>query len=154
MQEGEEERKDSSEGIWLVLIWKYCYTSSELNYCSELVVLREQAQSHRSPDGQALVGGSVTVTTVCTWTPGLSRAVAVLLCSRSDVLLCYCWTQFYTRGQCLQRSQKFWDSFTLSFFVLFPATFCLARVYLLRNQKKEKKEKQIRYDDKSWSFKF
>lgn len=107
MQEGEEERKDSSEGIWLVLIWKYCYTSSELNYCSELVVLREQAQSHRSPDGQALVGGSVTVTTVCTWTPGLSRAVAVLLCSRSDVLLCYCWTQFYTRGQCLQRSQKF-----------------------------------------------
>lgn len=25
MQEGgEEERKDSSEGIWLVLIWKYC----------------------------------------------------------------------------------------------------------------------------------
>lgn len=102
MQEGEEERKDSSEGIWLVLIWKYCFTSSELNYCSELVVLREQAQSHRSPDGQALVGESVTVTTVCTL-----RAVAVLLCSRSEVLLCYCWTQFYTQGQCLPRIQKF-----------------------------------------------
>lgn len=41
MQEGEEERKDSSKGIWLVLIWKYCFTSSELNYRSELAVLRE-----------------------------------------------------------------------------------------------------------------
>ena len=50
MQEGEgEERKDSSEGIWLVLIWKYCFTSSELNYWSELAVLREQAERHRQP---------------------------------------------------------------------------------------------------------
>lgn len=49
MQEGEEERKDSSKGIWLVLIWKYCFTSSELNYWSELAVLREQAESHRQP---------------------------------------------------------------------------------------------------------
>lgn len=49
MQEGEEERKDSSKGIWLVLIWKYCFTSSELNYRSELVVLREQADFHRQP---------------------------------------------------------------------------------------------------------
>lgn len=51
MQEGEEEeeRKDSSKGIWLVLIWKYCFTSSELNYWSELAVLREQAERHRQP---------------------------------------------------------------------------------------------------------
>ena len=50
MQEGgEEERKDSSEGIWLVLIWKYCFTSSELNYWSELAVLGEQAERHRQP---------------------------------------------------------------------------------------------------------
>lgn len=49
MQEGEEERKDSSKGIWLVLIWKYCFTSSELNYWSELAVLRKQAERHRQP---------------------------------------------------------------------------------------------------------
>lgn len=49
MQEREEERKDSSGGIWLVLIWKYCFTSSELNYLSELAVLREQAERHRQP---------------------------------------------------------------------------------------------------------
>ena len=49
MQEGEEERKDSSKGIWLVLIWKYCFTSSELNYWAELAVLREQAERHRQP---------------------------------------------------------------------------------------------------------
>jgi len=41
MQEGEEERKDSSKGIWLVLIWKYYFSSSEQNYCSELTVLGE-----------------------------------------------------------------------------------------------------------------
>lgn len=64
MQEGEEERKDSSEGIWLVLIWKYCFTSYELNYWSELAVLREQAPSHHSPDGQGVV--AVPRTTVCT----------------------------------------------------------------------------------------
>lgn len=66
MQEGEEERKDRFEGIWLVLIWKYCFTSSEANYWSELVVLGEQAQSHCSPDGQGEVVESVTMTTVCT----------------------------------------------------------------------------------------
>lgn len=49
MQEGEEERKDSSKGIWLVLIWKYYFTSSELNYWPELAVLREQAVCHRQP---------------------------------------------------------------------------------------------------------
>lgn len=64
MQEGEEERRDSSEEIWLVLIWKYCFTSSEPHYWSELAVLREQALSHRSPDGQGVVGGSVTMSTV------------------------------------------------------------------------------------------
>jgi len=42
-------RKDSSKGIWLVLIWKYCFTSSELNYWSELAVLGEQAERHRQP---------------------------------------------------------------------------------------------------------
>lgn len=50
MQEGgEEERKDSSKGIWLILIWKYCFTSSELNYWPELAVLTEQAERHRQP---------------------------------------------------------------------------------------------------------
>lgn len=49
MQEGEEERKDSSKGIWLILISKYCFTSSELNYWPELVVLGEQAERHRQP---------------------------------------------------------------------------------------------------------
>lgn len=92
-QEGEEERKDSSEGIWLILIWKYCFTSSEPNYCFELAVLGEQAQSHHSPDGQGLVGGSVTVTTVRSWTPGFLSAVAILLCSTSDMPFCYCWAQ-------------------------------------------------------------
>lgn len=65
MQEREEERKDSSEEIWLVLIWKYCFTSSEPNYWSELAVLGEEALSHHSPDAQGVVGGSVTVSTVC-----------------------------------------------------------------------------------------
>lgn len=37
IQEEGEERKDHSEGIWLVLIWKYCFTSSEPNYWSELI---------------------------------------------------------------------------------------------------------------------
>lgn len=49
MHEREEERKDSSKGIWLVLIWKYCFTSSELNYWPELAVLRKQAERHRRP---------------------------------------------------------------------------------------------------------
>lgn len=48
-EEEEEERKDSSKGIWLILIWKYCFTSSELNYWSELAVLREQAERHWQP---------------------------------------------------------------------------------------------------------
>lgn len=45
----EEERKDSSEGIWLVLIWKYYLSSSEINYWSELAVLREKEEHHRQP---------------------------------------------------------------------------------------------------------
>lgn len=111
IQEGGEEKKDHSEGIWLGLIWKYCFTSSEPNYWSELVVLSKSAHSHRSPDGQGVVRKSVTVTTVCTWTPGFSTAL--LLCSRSEALLCYLWTWFYTQRQCLKRSQTFFCSFLL-----------------------------------------
>lgn len=92
IQEGGEERKDLSEGIWLGLIWKYCFTSSEPNYWSELVVLSKPAHCHRSPDGQGVVRRSVTVTTVCTWTPGY--LTALLSCSRSEALLCYLWTSF------------------------------------------------------------
>lgn len=44
-----ERKKDSSEEIWIVLIWKYSFTSSDLNYWVELAVLREQAQRHRGP---------------------------------------------------------------------------------------------------------
>lgn len=42
-------RKDSSKRIWLILIWKYYYSSAEVNYWSELGVLREQAEHHRLP---------------------------------------------------------------------------------------------------------
>lgn len=122
IQEGGEERKDHSEGIWLGLIWKYCFTSSEPNYWSELVVLRKPAHSHRSPDGQGVVRRSVTVTTVCTWTPGYSTAL--LSCSRSEALLCYLWTSFQTQRQCLKRSQTFF--FTLSSSAAFVLHVCMS----------------------------
>lgn len=60
IQEGEEKSKDHSGEIWLILIWKYCLTSAEPNYLSELVVLSEPAHSHYSTDGQGVVRKSVT----------------------------------------------------------------------------------------------
>lgn len=145
MQEGEEERKDSSEEIWLVLIWKCCFTSSEPNYWSELAVLRDQAQSHRSPDGQGAVGGSVTVSAVCTWTPGFSRAVAVLLCSRSEVLLLFFF--YCCRRSSVSSDSRSFKTISLSLFcALFLAIVCLAHVYLLIKPKRQvhKKSKYVK----------
>lgn len=120
IQEEGEKRTGHSEGIWLVLIWKYCFTSSEPNYWSELIVLSPPAHSHCSADGQGVVRRSVTATTVCTWTPGFSTTL--LLCSRSEALLCYCWTRYYTHRQCLKRNQTF---FTLSSSVVFVLLVCI-----------------------------
>lgn len=115
MQEGGEERKDSSEGMWLTSIWKYCFTSSELNYWSELAVLWEQAQSHCSPDGQEVAGGSVAVTMVCTWTSIFWGAL--LSCGTSEVHRCFCWTKFHTQGQC-PRVLKLFHGLSLPCFLL------------------------------------
>lgn len=117
MQEGGEERKDSSEGMWLTSIWKYCFTSSELNYWSELAVLWEQAQSHCSPDGQEAAGGSVAVTMLS------SICDHAVRCAHEPLVfeeLCFhaahqkCTIVFVGRNFTLRGSvQEFWDSFTV-----------------------------------------
>lgn len=144
IQEGGEEKKDHSEGIWLVLIWKYCFTSSEPNYWSELVVLSEPAHSHRSPDGQGVVHKSVTVTMVCTWTPGSSTAL--LLCSRSEALLCYRWTRFYTHRQCLKRHQTFFIPSSSAAFVLLVC-MCYEK---WEGSKREQRMCKKKYESSMW----
>lgn len=129
IQEGGEEKKDHSEGIWLGLIWKYCFTSSEPNYWSELVVLSKSAHSHCSPDGQGVVWKSVTVTTVCTWTPGFSTAL--LLCSRSEALLCYLWTWFFLPRDIVSREARH--------FLLLPPLLCLSCLHVLGKLRRKQK---------------
>lgn len=82
-----KEREDSSKGIWLVLIWKYCFTSSELNYWSELGVLGKQAACHTGPDGQGVVCRSVTVAMVSTRTPSDPSSGGSLLGITSKVVI-------------------------------------------------------------------
>lgn len=123
MQEGEEERKDSSKGIWLVLIWKYCFTSSELNYWPEPAVLREQAVRHRQPrwarSGQQICdsnhGERMNPWSAELWSCPFIQWI-------KSVSLLFLGSDFILRGRSLwRRILKIGESYSLSFFVPFPA---------------------------------